>query len=499
MLLNTLLTDVPYDLLQGSLNKNIQSITYDSREVKANSVFVAITGFSQDGHQYIHKAIELGATVILVEKNVTCVDFPDVTFLKVANTRKALALLSANLYDHPGDSMELIGITGTNGKTSTTYLLKSILEQAEQTHALIGTTGVFINDQKIDAKTTTPTTPESLELQQILCEMKNACVSTCMMEVSSHALHLHRVDGLHYDIGVFMNLTPDHLEMHKTMEDYFQAKAMLFDLTSKYNIINVDDPYGKRLVEKLTQHQAKTITFGIHNEADIYPSSIEYSLEKTTFTVHTPTESAKMTIHIPGEIYVYNSLAAIASALSAGIPMKMIQKGLAQVKQIKGRLEVAYSSNDLNVVIDFAHTEDSLKNALQTLKPHVKGKLILVFGVYADMSKSGEDKRLGMGTIAAKYADFSIVTSDNPKLNDPEKILHEVSQAVQANNGSYKAILDRKKAIEYAIEISEKNDMILIAGKGHETTQVIGTKEIPFNEKEIVLDAIEKRKFEVQY
>lgn len=496
MLLNKLLTNVQYDLIQGSLNKSVQSIAYDSRKVNKDSVFVAITGFSQDGHQYIEKAIELGATVIFVEQNYKIVEQPEITILKVPHSREALAKISATFYEHPGDDMHLIGITGTNGKTSTTYLMKSIFEQAKESLALIGTNGIFINNRRIENKTTTP---ESLELQQALCEMNDANVSTCMMEVSSHALNLYRVHGLHYDIGIFMNLTPDHLEMHKTMEDYFQAKAKLFDLTNKFNIINVDDPYGKRLVEKLTNKDAKTVTFGIHEDADVYPTNIEYSFEKTTFTVHTPTESANITIHIPGEIYVYNSLAAISSAINTGISMQTIQKGLALIKQINGRLELAYDSNDLKVVIDFAHTEDALKNAIETLRPHVKGKLILVFGVYADMSESGAKKRLGMGKVAAKHADLSVVTSDNPKQNDPEKILQEVSAAVKSNDGHYKAILDRKEAIEYAIEISGKHDMILIAGKGHETTQVIGTEEIPFNEKEIILEAIEKRKLEVQY
>lgn len=496
MLLRSLLTSLPFDVIQGTLNRSVKSIAYDSRKVSKDSVFVAITGYQQDGHQYIPQAIEQGATVIFVEKVDDAIDYGNVTVLKVRDSREALAIISAAFYEHPGDTIHLIGITGTNGKTSTTYLMKSIFEQAKQSLALIGTNGTVINNKTIKNKTTTP---ESLELQQLLGDMKKANVETCMMEVSSHALELYRVHGLHYDIGIFMNLTPDHLELHKTMEHYFQAKAKLFDLTTKFNIINVDDAYGKRLVERLADKETKTVTFGIHEEADIYPTDLDYSFAGTTFVVHTPAESAQITINIPGEIYVYNSLATIAAAVCSGIPMDVIQEGFAQLDRINGRLEVAYDSPNLKVVIDFAHTEDALKNAIETLRPFVKGRLILVFGVYADMSESGEKKRLGMGEVAATYADFSVVTSDNPKLNDPEKILQQVSAAVEKYDGKYTAIMDRKKAIEHAIKISQKDDVILIAGKGHETSQIIGTEEIPFNEREIVLHAIKKQNVEMQY
>lgn len=496
MLLNSLLADLPYDVMQGGLNREVQSIVYDSRKVTQDSVFVAITGFMQDGHQYIPQAIEKGATAIIVEKYDRTIDYDTVTVLQVRDSREALAMMSASFYDHPGDAIHLIGITGTNGKTSTTYLMKAIFEQAKQSLSLIGTNGTVINNKTIENKTTTP---ESLELQQLLKEMEIAKVETCMMEVSSHALELYRVHGLHYDIGIFMNLSPDHLELHKTMEDYFQAKAKLFDLTNKFNIINIDDPYGKRLVNQVKDQETKTVTFGIHEEADIYPTDLNYTFKGTTFIVHTPAESAEITINIPGEIYVYNSLATIATAVCSGIPMGVIQKGFNHLDTIRGRLEVVHDSPNLQVVIDFAHTEDALKNAIDTLRPFIKGRLILVFGVYADMSKSGEDKRLGMGEVAAKYADFSVVTSDNPKLNDPEKILQQVSAAVERHDGSYEAIMDRKEAIEYAVQMSKKGDMILIAGKGHETTQIIGTEAIPFNEKEIVLNAIEKQNAEMQY
>lgn len=496
MLLNSLITKLDYDMIQGTLNKGVESVAYDSRKVVKDSVFVAISGFMQDGHQYISSAIKQGATVIVVEKDVEIEESNEVTVLKVKSSREALAIISAAFYENPGNDIHLIGITGTNGKTSTTYLMKSIFEQAKQSFALIGTNGTVINNKQVENKTTTP---ESLELQQLLKEMKKLDISTCMMEVSSHALELNRVHGLNYDIGVFMNLTPDHLELHKTMENYFQSKARLFGLTNRFNIINIDDQYGKRLVKELSDQETTTVTFGMCEEADIYPTDIEYSFKKTSFIVHTPAESAKITVNIPGKVYLYNSLATIATAICSDIPMNVIQKGFEQVENISGRLELAYDGPNIKVVIDFAHTEDALKNALETLRPFVTGRLILVFGVYADMSESGENKRQGMGEVAAKYADFSVVTSDNPKLNDPEKILQEVSAAVQKYGGNYTAMMDRKEAIEYAVQIAEKDDVILIAGKGHETTQIVGTKEIPFNEKEIVLHAMDKRNLEMQY
>ena len=491
MLLNNLLTKLQFEKIQGSLDKQVQSIAYNSNEVTEKGVFVAITGFMEDGHHYISEAIKQGATVIILEKNIMIEESQNVTVLKVENSREALALITNAFYSNPGDNLHLIGITGTNGKTSTTYLLKSIFESAERSFSLIGTNGTIINNKKIENKTTTP---EALELQQLLSEINQLNISTCMMEVSSHALELSRVDTLNFDIGIFMNLTPDHLEMHKTMEGYFQAKAKLFDLTNRFNIINVDDPYGKRLVKDLETKEAKTVTFGINEDADIYPTNIEYSFNQTSFTVHTPVESADITVNIPGKIYLYNSLAAIATAVCSDIPMDFIQKGFAQIEHIKGRLELVYNSSELKVIIDFAHTEDALKNVLETIRPFVTGRLILVFGVYADMSESGKHKRIGMGKVAAHYADFSVVTSDNPKMNDAEQILQEISVAVEKYDGNYKAILDRKDAIDYAVQMAEENDVILIAGKGHETSQIIGTEAIPFSEKEIVLEAINRKK-----
>lgn len=493
MLLSNLTKNITYKLLQGHLNKQIQSITYDSREVKKNSLFIAISGFTVDGHNYALQAIEKGATALIVEKELA-IEIPDqITVLKVASTRKALASISASYYNHPSQKLNVIGITGTNGKTSISYFLKSIYEKANQSVGIIGTIGLHVNDQIIREKTSTPTTPESVDLQKILDSMVNMHVDTCIMEVSSHALQLSRVDQTIFQTGIFTNLSADHLEMHKTMDNYFLAKSELFTKTNQFNIVNIDDPYGKKLIDLCRKNQAKTLTYGIHQKADIKALNIQYTLKGTTFTVQTPKEQYKVFVHLPGEIYVYNSLAAIATAYANNIPTRTIQEGISSVENIDGRFEIVYEKEDFKVIIDFAHTEEALKQALQTLRPFVKGRLILVFGVYADMSKSGQMKRRNMGKVAAQFADYSVVTLDNPKYFDQNQIMKEITEAIQQNNGKYEAIFDRKQAIETAIRLSNQNDIILITGKGHETSQNIQGKEIPINEKEIALHALTEK------
>ncbi|RIX50966.1 UDP-N-acetylmuramoyl-L-alanyl-D-glutamate--2,6-diaminopimelate ligase [Paenibacillus nanensis] len=491
MLLADLVKELDYNALQGDLHIEISDIAFDSREVTKGSLFVAISGFTVDGHRYIDKAIELGASAVLVEKDVTA--DPSVTVLKTSDTRQALAQVSARFYGNPSEKLNLIGITGTNGKTSTTYFIKSILEHAQHSVGVIGTIGAMIGNEPLQTKSTTPTTPESLHLQHMFADMVASGVQDCVMEVSSHALSLHRADATRFRIGVFTNLTPDHLELHKTMEEYFEAKAMLFDLTSDYNIINADNDFGRKLIDKVRDKEAKLLTYGIEEDADIRASDIRYEADYTTYVAHTPEGSIEVKVNLPGLIYVYNSLAAIACAYCSGISLELAAAGIRAVERIKGRLEVAYQDKDLKIVIDFAHTEDSLEKALTTLRPFTKGRLLLVFGVYAAPGALGSGKREAMGKIAAEYADFSIVTSDNPKDQDPDAIVEEVCAAVEAGGGRYRGIVDRREAIEFAINMSEKDDVILIAGKGHETTQVIGKKEIPFNESEIVAEIMAGR------
>lgn len=490
MLLKDILENMDYEVIQGDINQEISTLTYDSREKKVDSLFVCIKGFTLDGHDKAQEAVGNGARAILVEREIPISD--DITVIKVADTRNGMAKAAVNFYNKPADSLNVIGITGTNGKTSITHFLKAILDQADKKTGIIGTLGTLMNEKIIP---TNNTTPEAIDLQRFLSDMKDSEHDYCLMEVSSHSLQLKRSAYTSFSTGIFTNLSPDHLELHKTMDDYFEAKAELFTMTNKFNIVNVDDFYGQKLVQQLNNPEVKTLTYGIHEKADFYATDINYSLDQTTFTVHTPNESAQITIHLPGEIYVSNSLAAIAAAYCNGINMEAIQNGLNTVKNISGRLETVYKQGDFRVVVDFAHTEDALQKALTVLRPFVSGRLILVFGVYADMSENGRDKRYGMGRVAAEYADFSIVTLDNPKKHDIKTIMKETTDALERNKGSYIAIEDRAKAIRGAIEMSHSDDCILLAGKGHETTQIIGDNEIHFSEKEIVQEAMQTKTF----
>lgn len=479
-----------YEVIQGDINQEISALTYDSREKKVDSLFVCIKGFTLDGHDKAQEAVGNGARAILVEREIPISD--DITVIKVADTRNGMAKAAVNFYNKPADSLNVIGITGTNGKTSITHFLKAILDQADKKTGIIGTLGTLMNEKIIP---TNNTTPEAIDLQRFLSDMKDSEHDYCLMEVSSHSLQLKRSAYTSFSTGIFTNLSPDHLELHKTMDDYFEAKAELFTMTNKFNIVNVDDFYGQKLVQQLNNPEVKTLSYGIHEKADFYATDINYSFDQTTFTVHTPNESAQITIHLPGEIYVSNSLAAIAAAYCNGINMEAIQNGLNTVKNISGRLETVYKQGDFRVVVDFAHTEDALQKALTVLRPFVSGRLILVFGVYADMSENGRDKRYGMGRVAAEYADFSIVTLDNPKKHDIKTIMKETTDALERNKGSYIAIEDRAEAIRCAIEMSHSDDCILLAGKGHETTQIIGDREIHFSEKEIVQEAMQTKTF----
>jgi len=476
-------------LAQGSWDTEIRLVANDHRQVVPGALFVAIRGFTVDGHQYIPSAIERGANVIVTEQPVEASE--DVTVLEVEDTRKALALIAANYYGRPTEKMSVIGVTGTNGKTSITYFLRSIYEQAGRSIGIIGTIGTLIGGELRKNKNTTP---ESLSLQQIFAEMADAGILNCVMEVSSHALSLDRVAHCRFETAIFTNLTPDHLELHRSMEEYFAAKARLFAMAEKHNIINADDPYGQRLIREAGSYRAKLLTYGIDQPADVYASEIEFTADGTTYRVHTPTGSAQITVHLPGKIYVYNSLAAIACAYAAGISLPDIQAGIGAVRGIRGRLEVVYKTDDYKVVVDFAHTEDSLEKALATIKPYTKGRVILVFGVYAAPGELGLSKRRGMGKVAARLADLAIVTSDNPKEQDPKAIIADVAAAIEEEGGNYEAIVDRREAIRRAVEICQSGDCILIAGKGHETTQIIGKEEIPFHEAELVREMFAEMK-----
>ncbi|MDF2836626.1 MAG: UDP-N-acetylmuramoyl-L-alanyl-D-glutamate--2,6-diaminopimelate ligase, partial [Paenibacillus sp.] len=366
MLLRSLLEELDYVALQGGLDADITSISFDSREATSDGLFVAVSGFTVDGHTYAANAAASGAAAILVERDIPLESIPaTVAVIKTADTRKALALVSARFYGNPTEKLGLIGITGTNGKTSTTYFVKSIMEGMGSSVGVIGTIGAMIGDQALATKSTTPTTPEALHLQHMFADMAESDVDYCVMEVSSHALSLHRTTASRFRIGVFTNLTPDHLELHRTMEEYYEAKAMLFDLTSDFNVINVDDEYGRRLADKVRHYDAKLVTYGIgEGAADVFATNIHYEADHTTYVAHTPAGTVDIRVNLPGLIYVYNSLAAVACAYCEGVSLARIATGIRAVERIKGRLEVVYQDEDRKIVVDFAHTEDSLEKAL---------------------------------------------------------------------------------------------------------------------------------------
>ncbi|MFD2612448.1 UDP-N-acetylmuramoyl-L-alanyl-D-glutamate--2,6-diaminopimelate ligase [Paenibacillus gansuensis] len=484
MLLSSLIHELDYVKLQGPIYRNVSAIAFDSREVQTpNTLFVAISGFASDGHLYIDQAISKGASTIIVEKDVEVSS--SVTIIQVKDARRALALLSDRFYGRPTERLNLIGITGTNGKTSTAYFIKSIYEQAGQNIGVISTIGTMIGDT-LSAQNNT--TPESLYLQQTFADMVAANIDHCAMEVSSHALNLQRVAYSRFNTGIFTNLSPDHLELHHDMEQYFQAKAQLFRMTSKHNIINADDPYGRRLISMCSGYSTEFITYGIDHDADIYASDIQYFADHSLYTLNTPSGRIDIKVNLPGTIYVYNTLAAISCAYADHLSLHDIKEGISAVTSIKGRFEVIHQDEDRKVIVDFAHTEDGLEKALLTLRPFAKGRILLVFGVYAADGETGKRKRSAMARVAAKLADLSIVTSDNPKEQNPEVIIEEISNAISKAEGNYYTRMDRKEAIELALKLSGPGDIILIAGKGHETSQIIGSREIPFDEAQIVQD-----------
>ncbi|KNF09925.1 UDP-N-acetylmuramoyl-L-alanyl-D-glutamate--2, 6-diaminopimelate ligase MurE [Gottschalkia purinilytica] len=471
---------------KGNLDINISEVVYDSRMAIKDSLFVAIEGFKVDGHKFIDSAISKGAKAIIVQKDI---DVPEgITVIKVKDTRVTLAEVSSKFYKEPSSKLNLIGITGTNAKTTTTYLIKSILETVDEKVGIIGTIGSVIDGKLIK---TNNTTPESLELQKTFSMMADANIDSCVMEVSSHALELNRVEYSDFDIGIFTNLSVDHLDYHKTLNNYFEAKTKLFFMTKKYNIINIDDEYGRKIVEKLKDIETPLLTYGVDKKADIYATDIKHHAEGVEFRLNTPIGNTIINMNIPGQFSVYNGLASASCAYAYGISLEDIKKGLNAIEGVKGRFEVVPTNRDFTVIIDFAHTPDALEKVLKSIDEFAEGRKILVFGAGGDRDNS---KRAIMGEIAGKYADLSIVTSDNPRTEDPQKIIDDIIKGLKKTNGEYVSIVDRKEAIKYAIENNRSKDVILLAGKGHETYTIIGEKVLPFDEREIVLEVLKDLK-----
>ncbi len=483
MKLKSVLKEIDYEVIQGNIDVEINKINYDSRKVKSLDIFVCIKGYATDGHKYINKAIENGAKVVVIQDSMEIKD-KDIIVIKCADTRKALALMGANYYDNPSDKMKIIGITGTNGKTTTAFMIKEILEADNKKVGLIGTIANFIGKEKIH---TERTTPESLELQELFSDMVNKGVEYCVMEVSSHSLELDRVYGVKFEIGIFTNLTRDHLDFHKTFENYYNAKFKLFE-RARIKIVNVDDNYGGRVIEDLNKLNAdKIYSFSVKNKSDFKALDEVMGSREILFKLKLK-EDEQFILNIPGEYNIYNAVGSIAACYKLGINGEAIKKGIENVV-VLGRCERVAKEYNLpyEIIIDYAHTPDGLENILKTAKGFTKGKLISVFGCGGDRDKV---KRPQMGKISIDIADISIVTSDNPRSEEPMDIIKDIETGLDKDN--YIVIENRKEAIKKAISIAEADDVIVIAGKGHETYQILKNETIHFDEREVVKEILDE-------
>jgi len=479
MLLRDLILGLDVISIDGDLDREIYDIFYDSRRVIENSLFICIKGFKTDGHLYIDSALKQGAVALLVEKDVVV---EGATTIRVKDTKAAMAIIADNFFQGPTKKINLIGVTGTNGKTSITYLMKSILEASGSKSGIIGTIANWLGEKRIDA---VRTTPESLDLQRILHNMLKEQVHSCTMEVSSHSLALGRVEGLQFKIGIFTNLTPDHLDFHLSMENYYKAKKRLFHKTSICNIINVDDEYGRQMLEELKNIGTPILTYGIKSSADIYARNIHMTIKSVTFELVTPGFQKKITIGIPGIFTVYNALAAVGAAFALGISTNEITKGLNDFKGVPGRFELVKEITSFSVIIDYAHTPDALENVLKAARGFAANRVITVFGCGGDRDQT---KRPIMGEISGNLSDLTIITSDNPRTEEPMSIMNMIVTGINKTEGRYAVIEDRREAIRYALKEATAGDLILIAGKGHETTQTIKNMVYPFDDRKVAME-----------
>lgn len=483
MKLYDILNGYPVIQVKGSLKKRIKAVNHDSRKVSKDNLFVALKGFTSDGHDFINQSIKNGAVAVLGEKELDLAG--DVTMIRVKDSLDALGYIANNFYNQPWEKLNMVGITGTNGKTSVSYYIKTILDEYLVKTGILGTIGAVFNSQSIELPNTTP---DSLYTQKLINKMLGKDIDYCIMEVSSHSLDLKRVDYIDFDIGIFTNLSQDHLDFHGSMEEYFKSKLKLFQKTRRYNIINIDDQYGRK-IKAYTEDKIPYITYGLKEKAMVSGSNIVYSDKGIDFTLNLPRESIDIKMNIPGEFSLYNALAAAACSYGFNIDIKTIKKGLEKFQGVKGRLEFIANDLGMNIIIDFAHTPEGLEAILKTIKEFTKGDIYLVFGAGGNRD---QEKRPKMGQVAGKYASMSIVTNDNPRFENPKDIIKDIVKGIKETRGKYVEIVDRKEAIEYAILKAKPKDTILLAGKGHERNMIIGKDSFIFDEREIVSNIIER-------
>lgn len=481
MKLSRLLRDVNGGDLCGKPEREITGICSDSRRVGQGSLFVAIPGFQSDGHQYIRQAMEQGACVVVAQHAPDCPVPEGVTLILVDDARRALAQLAAEWYDHPERQLRLVGVTGTNGKTTTTWLIRHILEQRGHKCGLIGTNGSIVDGPLRPAERTTPEAPE---LYGLLREMADAGCEYAAMEVSSHSLVLERVHGLHFAAAAFTNLTQDHLDFHKDMEHYFQAKALLFQRCDTA-VLNLDDDWGLRLAERVS---CPRLTYSAKRlEADLIAKNIVLLPDQVQAVLVRDNDIARMRLNIPGMFSVYNGLTAIGCCLALGLTLEESAQALQSAQGICGRAEIVPTGRDFTVMIDYSHTPDSMENILRTVRGYARGRVVGLFGAGGDRDHA---KRPIMGRIAGELCDLCVVTSDNPRSEEPEAIIRDILQGMSQKH-KYKVIPDRREAIAWCIKNARKDDIIVLMGKGQETYQEIRGVKHHLDEREEVRRALE--------
>ncbi len=475
---------------KGDLEINIKKVACNSKNVVQDSLFIAIKGYDFDGHEYVNEAIEKGATAVMldVSADLKKMKIPSgVTVIITDNTRIALAKVSCNYFGNPSRFFKLIGVTGTKGKTTTTYMIKSILEKAGYKVGLIGTIANYIGDECLGYSDRT--TPESLELQELFYKMAKAKVDYVVMEVSSQSLKLSRVDGCNFDYGIFTNLYKDHISLkeHANMDEYFESKLKLFSMCP-VGFVNSDDFKCNKIIKASPNCNIKT--YAVDNRADLLAKDITITNISVDFKVKIGMKNERIKVNIPGRYSVYNSLAAISLAIYLGIDAEKIKEGLENIV-VPGRNELVPNKEDLTIMIDYAHTAESLENILQATKTYTQGRVICVFGCGGDRDK---EKRPRMGEVSGRLADYTIVTSDNPRTEDPNQIIKEIEQGISKTKGKYEIIENRKEAITKAIKMMNKKDIVILAGKGHELYQEINGTKNPFDEREIVKEILGEKK-----